>query len=174
MSGQPEPRAAGNAGAPEPVEVRSASGGLVVTAAGQTDIGCHRQVNQDSLGNLVHEPPYAARAGELGLLYAVADGMGGHARGEVASALAIENLFSQIVHDEPLAARKGRDELGGITVSLQREGGELQPDDPALGGPVFEVIHPEDAGRRRRWRRRVRIPVVVSAGNQKGGRRRQQ
>lgn len=83
-------------GAPE---IRSASRGLVVVAAGQTDVGCQRKVNQDALGNLAHE--HAARADDLGLLYVVADGMGGHARGEVASALAVENIFARYYAADP-------------------------------------------------------------------------
>lgn len=73
-------------------EVRSSTrGGLSATAFGLSDIGCHRSVNQDTLGNRIGQ--FAAKTEELGLLYAIADGMGGHARGEVASAIAIEQLF---------------------------------------------------------------------------------
>ncbi len=79
--------------------IRSTSGGLVVTAVGQTDVGRQRSVNQDSLGNLAQD--YAPRAEQLGLLYAVADGMGGHSRGEVASALAIESIFERYYAADP-------------------------------------------------------------------------
>lgn len=75
------------------------SGGIVVTAVGLTDIGCHRQVNQDSLGNLVRL--YADHTAELGLLFAIADGMGGHSRGEVASDLAMKNLFAHYYASDP-------------------------------------------------------------------------
>ena len=72
--------------------IRTADG-LVVTAYGLTDIGCKRSVNQDTLGNRVGQ--FAARRDRRGLLYAVADGMGGHAHGEVASALAIDTIFDR-------------------------------------------------------------------------------
>lgn len=54
---------------------------IQVQAAAQTDVGRIRQNNEDSF---LCEP-------ELGL-YAMADGMGGHAGGEVASAMAVEGL----------------------------------------------------------------------------------
>lgn len=67
--------------------------GLVVTAYGLTDIGRKRSVNQDTLGNRVGQ--FAALRDGHGLLYAVADGMGGHAHGEVASAIAIDTIFDR-------------------------------------------------------------------------------
>jgi len=71
--------------------IRTADG-LVVTAYGLTDIGCKRSVNQDALGDRAGQ--FAAARDRHGLLYAVADGMGGHAHGEVASAIAIDTIFA--------------------------------------------------------------------------------
>lgn len=53
--------------------------GAVTTFGSRTDVGCVRDHNEDSL---IVTPP----------LFAVADGMGGHAAGEVASEIAIQTL----------------------------------------------------------------------------------
>lgn len=81
--------------------VQRTNGNVVVTAIGLTDIGLRRQVNQDSLGNLVGH--YADKADSLGLLYAIADGMGGHSRGEIASDLAIKHFFANYYSSAPEA-----------------------------------------------------------------------
>lgn len=80
-------------------ETLQTKGGLTATAFGLTDVGVQRSVNQDTLGNRVGQ--HKDRMMDLGLLYAVADGMGGHARGEVASALAIQHLFAHYYDGDP-------------------------------------------------------------------------
>jgi protein phosphatase len=62
---------------------------LEVEAAGSSEAGPHRAVNEDAIG--AFEPPPQARA-DKGLLYVVADGLGGHNAGEVASATAVQTL----------------------------------------------------------------------------------
>ncbi len=55
-----------------------------------TDVGATRDHNEDCF--IVHEPIYPQDWSVKGRLYAVADGMGGHAAGEVASHYAVERL----------------------------------------------------------------------------------
>ncbi|MGD0949504.1 MAG: PP2C family serine/threonine-protein phosphatase [Candidatus Binatia bacterium] len=52
-----------------------------------TDIGCVREQNEDAVGLWPHED---------GILFAVADGLGGHNAGEVASALALDVLAREM------------------------------------------------------------------------------
>ncbi len=61
---------------------------LIVRAAMQTDVGCERDANEDN-GVIVRpaDPEVLARRGVLAV---VADGMGGHAAGEIASRLAVD------------------------------------------------------------------------------------
>jgi len=58
-----------------------------MVAAGQTAVGCVRKHNED---NFLMEP-------ELGL-FVVADGLGGHAAGEVASRIVVEKIGDFITH----------------------------------------------------------------------------
>ncbi len=63
-----------------------------------TDVGRKRDHNEDYLGDLLIKSGRSfgpEKIAERGSLFAVADGMGGHAAGEVASELAITTLFEQ-------------------------------------------------------------------------------
>ena len=70
-----------------------------VTASVQTDAGCVREANEDS-GRHV-KPNDAETQVRKGTLTIVADGMGGHASGEVASLMAVE-LISEIYYADKI------------------------------------------------------------------------
>jgi serine/threonine protein phosphatase PrpC len=76
--------------------VTHAPAGLDVGAA--TDVGRVREANEDALLALAAGGP---RDGQM--LVAVADGMGGHKAGEVASALAVESLTQALQQTDPAA-----------------------------------------------------------------------
>lgn len=57
-----------------------------------TDRGLLREGNEDFVGHVL--PTTAAQVRDQGWLFALADGMGGHAQGEVASKLAVETMLA--------------------------------------------------------------------------------
>ena len=63
---------------------------LELEASGLTDAGPHRETNEDSLGCFVPTDPLALQ--RKGHLYVVADGLGGHNAGEVASSCAVARV----------------------------------------------------------------------------------
>ena len=77
-----------------------------IVASVQTDKGCVREINEDS-GRLVR-PADESQLKKRGTLLIVADGMGGHSAGEVASGMAVE-LIPELYFDskgEPPRALK--------------------------------------------------------------------
>src|SRR5258708_37947913 len=65
---------------------------IEVEAAAFSDPG-PREGNEDTIG--AHEPADPALRGRKGCLYALADGVGGHAAGEVASQTAVQVLVDE-------------------------------------------------------------------------------
>ena len=64
----------------------------------RTDIGQARATNEDQLISVVPEDPQVLQ--DRGALFVVADGLGGHKRGEVASALAVQQVKDFYYHDQ--------------------------------------------------------------------------
>jgi len=75
--------------------MKAESAAKTVTASVQTDAGCVREANEDSGRHI--KPNDAETQHRKGTLTIVADGMGGHASGEVASQMAVE-LISEIYY----------------------------------------------------------------------------
>ena len=88
--------------------------GALTSFGSRTDIGCLRDHNEDSL---VVTPP----------LFAVADGMGGHAAGEVASEIAVR-VLSELAPEHPDGEALGRaiEEANRAVIQAAREGRGLQ------------------------------------------------
>lgn len=93
------------------INASTASNMFCIESAGVTDIGRKRQGNEDSL--LV--------ADDLGL-YVVADGMGGHRAGEVASRLVVESFRDYI---KQFKEGKNADEPADADASLSREANRI-------------------------------------------------
>ena len=83
----------------------------------KTDVGRRREVNEDSF--LVHEP-----------LFVVADGMGGHVAGDVASSTAVDTIKEQ----SPLASAEDLNTLAGLVVTANTRIWEKAQSDPTLRG----------------------------------------
>ena len=80
------------------------SGEIIVHVFGRTDVGRTREHNEDSFVvadlntmNATLQPEVRThRPGEMGSLFMVADGMGGAAAGEIASAMATEVVLQEL------------------------------------------------------------------------------
>lgn len=87
---------------PSPLRAR-----LHVNAASCSDTGRVRKHNEDAI--LLCEPADAAVSTQLGQLYLLADGAGGHAAGEVASRLAVETIASAYYDQTPTQPAVGHE-----------------------------------------------------------------
>ncbi len=115
----------------------SAAGVLVAAAS---DPGCVREQNEDYLG-LYTPPPEASQ--DVGLLAVLADGMGGHAAGEVASELAVSTIAATFY-------QAGLDDAGisddGISESARRLSAGFLAADHAIRRAGQRSPHQEGMG----------------------------
>jgi serine/threonine protein phosphatase PrpC len=71
---------------------------VTLSVGHRTDVGQERSLNEDSLLTLGVSPVYQPVSTPVGL-FAVADGMGGHSAGDVASRLAIQTLEQRAINE---------------------------------------------------------------------------
>jgi len=86
--------------------VQAAGIELAITASVLTDVGCHREINEDCSAYI--EPGDCELLTARGRLLLVADGMGGHSAGEVASRMAVD-VISRVYYErdgDPASALK--------------------------------------------------------------------
>jgi serine/threonine protein phosphatase PrpC len=110
--------------APATASLRPA-GAITVQVIGRTDVGLVREHNEDNflLADLATGSRDAATFHEVpqaGLLFAVCDGMGGAAAGEVASQMAVDTVFEMMRRSVPAA---DRDNLARALVRAIEEAG---------------------------------------------------
>ncbi|MGQ9627799.1 MAG: Stp1/IreP family PP2C-type Ser/Thr phosphatase, partial [Anaerolineae bacterium] len=82
---------------------------IFLRSACLTDVGLIRRLNEDSLLILERTQAFKSESRSVGL-YAIADGMGGHSAGEVASSLAISALESKAVKYMAKVEKMAQDE----------------------------------------------------------------
>lgn len=88
---EPEPEPEGEADVPsEPQSYR-------LLVGQRSDAGQVRELDEDSLFVLTLAPTYESRMGPVLGLFAVADGMGGHSSGEVASKMALQTVAERVM-----------------------------------------------------------------------------
>jgi protein phosphatase len=116
-----------------------------VTFAHITDIGRVRARNEDFLG--AFEPDDPELLGSRGRLFVVADGMGGHPRGDLASRLAVQTL-----HDAYYDAQRSEPLPEALRVSVQianevvyRESGAAAGQEPMGTTLTALIIREHDA-----------------------------
>jgi len=108
-----------------------------VSAFGLTDVGRRRESNED---DFLLEPGRG--------VYAVADGMGGHAAGEIASRLAIETLQEVLQRRDtpgrPMSAEDAAEWLRGAVVEANRricDSIRLHEERRGMGTTVVALVH---------------------------------
>ncbi len=94
---------------------------LVLHSGKMTHVGMVRRNNQDSLAALECALMTQSLSGACGI-YVVADGMGGHSAGEVASALAVNTIIAHLLHDTvvPLYSEAASEETVSAEAASQR------------------------------------------------------
>ncbi|QQS36575.1 MAG: Stp1/IreP family PP2C-type Ser/Thr phosphatase [Ignavibacteriales bacterium] len=122
----------------------SSSSQLFLKFAGNTDIGLVRTENQDSLGKYPDTDLdlYTAK----GQLFIVADGMGGHTGGKLASSLAVEtviNDYSQNYSSLPADALKQAIETANDTIFKKAQG---STEYNRMGTTFVSLLLKEDSG----------------------------
>src|SRR5262249_48685751 len=106
-------------------EVRALRIELAITASVQTDVGCHREINEDCSAYI--EPGNGELLAARGRLVVVADGMGGHSAGEVASRMAVD-VISRVYYE------RGGDAASALKTSFLEANREIhQPSTEVQG-----------------------------------------
>jgi serine/threonine protein phosphatase PrpC len=120
------------------------TGKKIITASVLTDAGCLRESNEDRAQHVCPKDPETLR--RRGTLTIVADGMGGHAAGEIASQMAIEIIsgfyFDDNIADACAALRKAFDEANRQIYEAARNNEKFI----GMGTTIVALVLLDDAG----------------------------
>ncbi len=100
---------------------------FTLDVAQRTDIGRKRATNEDNLISVVPQDGHLLQA--KGALFVVSDGMGGHSRGEVASALAVQKVkeyYYQDLQDDIPTALQQAIKQANVTIYQANEAERVQ------------------------------------------------
>ncbi len=100
-------------------------------------IGMVREENQDSAGRF---PENGQDDGRRGLLFAVADGMGGHRGGKVASDIAIKTLIKEFSNSTSGEIPERLQQAFEVANSAVREQGQLNPALRGMGTTLTAMV----------------------------------
>jgi serine/threonine protein phosphatase PrpC len=112
-------------------EAHPATGSIRLVVGQRSDVGLERELDEDSLLVLTVGATYESRTGPVLGLFAVADGMGGHESGEVASKLALQVLADRVLRGIVLF------ELAATPVPDEEIGGHLERATAAANDAVY-------------------------------------
>src|SRR5215472_9581905 len=98
---------------------------LAITASVQSDVGCHREINEDCSAYI--EPGNGELLAARGRLVVVADGMGGHSAGEVASRMAVD-VISRVYYE------RGGDAASALKTSFLEANREIHQSSTEVQG----------------------------------------
>jgi protein phosphatase len=101
---------------------------MKLEVSSRSDVGRVRELNEDSLG--MYHPTDAQERAHKGELFLVADGMGGHLSGEVASRLAVESVVRFYT------AWRGDDVRAGLVSAVQQANAQIR----ARGGEQSSAL----------------------------------
>lgn len=104
----------------------------------QTDLGRVRENNEDKFA--FFEPEELELLAVKGLLYAVADGMGGHASGQIASELALKNLIKTYYGDPNEDVAQSLRSALQVANSFIYDAGRMIPDREGMGTTCTTLV----------------------------------
>lgn len=95
-----------------------------IVFAQRTDIGLQRELNEDSVISMLPEDQQVMES--KGVLFVVADGLGGHTRGEVASQLAVDTIR------EVYYSQQGSDPAASLRLAIEQANARIYNESLAM------------------------------------------